>query len=507
MNFSALVAAVARRQPDAPAVTAGQQTHSFGQFIERSGRLAAGLRGSGLTVGSRVFLYMEICAEYLELLFCCWTAGLVAVPVNAKLHPREVAHIVADAQASALFTTPNLFTDAVACQEQAEVRLPVPTATDQYEACFADAPMAPVPREANDDAWIFYTSGTTGRPKGAVLTHRNLLFMSQAFFSDIDPLGPGEAKLHAAPLSHGSGLYALPHLLKGGHQVIFKGFDLAQLDEAVRRYDRITMFAVPTTLNRLVAAWEESDVPLERIRTIIYGGAPMYVADLKRAIGLFGSRLYQLFGQGESPMTITGLDRRFHRDDGSPETQRLLASCGYPRTGVAVRVVGADGRDLPPDEVGEVVTLSDCVMKGYWKNPSANAETLRDGWLHTGDLGSLAKDGLLTLTDRSKDLIISGGTNIYPREIEEVLLTHSDVVEAAVIGAPDREWGEHVVAFVVPRPDTTVDTAELDRLCIYRMARFKRPNRYRFVESLPKSGYGKILKTELRRMLSADYQT
>ena len=210
--------------------------------------------------------------------------------------------------------------------------------------------------------------------------------------------------------------------------MVFAGFDIQQIEDAFQRYDHITMFAVPTTLTRLVAAWQGRDLPLQRLKTIYYGGAPMYVADLKRAIDLLGPRLFQLFGQGESPMTITGLEQRFHRKDGSAETARLLASCGYARTGVGVAIVGSDGKPLPAGEVGEVITRSDCVMKGYWNNAKANAEALRDGWLHTGDLGSMAEDGLLTLTDRSKDLIISGGTNIYPREIEEVLLTHDDIV-------------------------------------------------------------------------------
>lgn len=503
MNLASLIVGVARRQPDAPAVTAGSVTRSYGAFADRSLRLAASLRGCGLVDGDRVVLFMENCGEYLEVLVACWAAGFVAVPVNAKLHQREVAHVVADAGARALFTTPGTIAAGRAAAQDGEVFV-VCAGSDAYEALMAPAPMEPVAREASDDAWIFYTSGTTGKPKGAVLTHRNLLFMSQVYLSDIDALSERDTQLHTAPMSHGSGLYALPHLLKGSHQVVFPGFDIEQIEAAFQRYDQITMFAVPTTLTRLVSAWQGRDIPLERLKTIYYGGAPMYLADLRRALDLFGPRLYQLFGQGESPMTITGLDQRQHRLDGSAEAERLLASCGYPRTGVAVRVVDAQGRDMPVGEVGEVITRSDGVMKGYWNNSKANADALRDGWLHTGDLGSLAADGLLSLTDRSKDLIISGGTNIYPREIEEALLTHPDVVETAVIGAPDREWGEHVVAFVVTRAGATADPAELDRICLEQIARFKRPKHYRFVTALPKSGYGKILKTELRKALLAE---
>jgi acyl-CoA synthetase (AMP-forming)/AMP-acid ligase II len=256
-------------------------------------------------------------------------------------------------------------------------------------------------------------------------------------------------------------------------------------------------------LTRLVQAPEIATADLANLRTIYYGGGPMYVADLERALMIFGPRLYQLYGQGESPMTITGLDQRLHADSTHPRWRERLASCGYPRSGVLVRVVDEDDRDVPPGEIGEVITRSDCVMDGYWQNPGANAETLRGGWLHTGDLGSMDEDGLLTLRDRSKDMIISGGSNIYPREIEEVLLRHPDLVEASVVGRPHPDWGEEVVAFLVKQPGAEIAAAELDRLCLDHIARFKRPRDYRFVDALPKNNYGKVLKTELRKLLEA----
>jgi acyl-CoA synthetase (AMP-forming)/AMP-acid ligase II len=226
----------------------------------------------------------------------------------------------------------------------------------------------------------------------------------------------------------------------------------------------------------------------------------MYVADLERALSLFGPRLYQIYGQGEAPMTITGLSKAMHA---SPRDAGDLRTCGVPRTGVGVRVTDDQDRDLPPGETGEVLTRSDCVMEGYWNNPQANEATLRGGWLHTGDLGSLDAQKYLTLSDRSKDLIISGGSNIYPREVEEVLLRHPDIVEASVVGRPHPDWGEETVAFIVTRPGATVAAAALDALCLDHIARFKRPKDYRFVESLPKNNYGKVLKTELRERLKA----
>jgi acyl-CoA synthetase (AMP-forming)/AMP-acid ligase II len=223
----------------------------------------------------------------------------------------------------------------------------------------------------------------------------------------------------------------------------------------------------------------------KQLKTISYGGAPMYVADSLRAIDLFGGEhLYQLFGQGESPMTITGLNQDFH-------VKKLhLESCGHSRTGVEVGVL----------EDGEVVTRSDCVMAGYWNNPEATAKALQGGWLHTGDIGRLDELGNLTLLDRSKDMIISGGSNIYPREIEEVLLRHPAVAECSVVGRPHPEWGEEVVAFIVSKEK--VATQALDALCLCSIARFKRPREYRFVDSLPKNNYGKVLKTALRAALA-----
>lgn len=334
------------------------------------------------------------------------------------------------------------------------------------------------------------------------MAHRNLLFMSHCYYADIEAVDERDTNLHAGPLSHGAGLYALPHLLRGGHQAILAHFDVDEIADALQRHSRVSMFAAPTMLTRLVDAPAVASADLRGLRTIFYGGGPMYVTDLERALKLFGPRLYQLYGQGESPMTITGLTRRMHAEETHPRWRDRLGSCGVPRTGVLAKVVDESDRELPPGEVGEVVTRSDCVMAGYWDNPDATAETLRGGWLHTGDLGSFDEDGFLTLRDRSKDMIISGGSNIYPREIEEILLRHPDLIEVSVVGRPHPEWGEEVVAFVVARPGATIARKTLDRLCLDHIARFKRPRHYEFVDTLPKNNYGKVLKTELRRLLA-----
>ena len=478
---------------------------SFAGFAQRVARLAGGLRAlPGAAAGDRIVLVMENRPEFLDLLFACWTAGLCAVPVNAKLHPKEVTHIVGDCTARVVVVSESLAPGVAQALAQAglSARLLV-TSSEPFAALYDTDPIACAEVEPTSLAWIFYTSGTTGRPKGAMLSHRNLLFMALAYGADIEQVSPGDVKLHAAPLSHGTGLYSLPHLLGGGTQVILDGFEPEQVLEAFETLRNVTIFAAPTMVTRLIGAVQPGR-SYPGLRTLYYGGGPMYVSDLQRALDCFGPRLYQLYGQGESPMTITGLTKPSHLGDGGEAHRARLASCGAPRTGVEVRVVDEAGRDVPVGELGEVITRSDAVMAGYWNNPSATASALRDGWLWTGDVGVLDERGYLSLRDRSKDMIISGGTNIYPREIEEVLLLHPSVLECSVVGRPHPEWGEEVVAFVVARPGAAVEPASLDALCLEHIARFKRPKAYRMVEALPKNNYGKVLKTELRQTLQQE---
>jgi acyl-CoA synthetase (AMP-forming)/AMP-acid ligase II len=349
---------------------------------------------------------------------------------------------------------------------------------------------------------LFYTSGTTGRPKGATLTHRKLLAMTLSYFADIDKIGPFDTIIHAAPMSHGSGLYGLPHIAKAANNVVPASphFDPAEIWLLVEMHRGVSFFAAPTMIKRLTES--ASLATSDHLKTIIYGGAPMYRADLERALDVIGPRLVQIYGQGESPMTIAALSKQSHADRNHPRYRDILGSVGYPRTGVEVRIVDQDGMPLAPGQVGEITVRGDVVMAGYWNNQQATRQALRDGWLYTGDVGCLAPDGFVTLIDRSKDLIISGGSNIYPREIEEVLLRHPGVMQVSVVGAPDPEWGEEVVALVVPAPGATVCAEALDALCLENIARFKRPKRYHFIDTLPMNDYGKVLKTELRNLIS-----
>jgi len=277
VNIAALLFEIARRQPQLQAVSDGVHAWTYGEFAHRISRMAGGLQAHGLEPGDRVMLCMENCAEFLEMLFACWAAGLCAVPVNARLHAAEVAHIAQDSRALLLVATPGLATSLGPLERAVEtLSAIIATVGDGYAALLErGTPLRPVAGSPTDRAWLFYTSGTTGKPKGAVLTHRNLLFMSHCYYADIDALDERDTCLHAGPLSHGAGLYALPHLLRGGHQVVLPHFEVEAIIDAVRRHPRVSMFAAPTMLTRLVHAPAVAAADLRNLRTIFYGGGPM----------------------------------------------------------------------------------------------------------------------------------------------------------------------------------------------------------------------------------------
>ncbi|MCC6471439.1 MAG: AMP-binding protein [Alphaproteobacteria bacterium] len=498
MNIARLLWRAARLCPDRPALALGETVVAdYAALGRTAAALAGGLARMGARPGDRVALVMRNGPAYVEALYACWHGGLVAVPVNAKLHPREFAYILENSGARIVLSTADL-TGALA---EAGARAVIVADAEWRRLC-REEPLAPVARADDDVAWLFYTSGTTGRPKGAMLTHRNLYAMTQGYLTDVDDVPAGATILHAAPMSHGSGLYNFPFVLRGELQAIPEsgGFQPDEMLRLFRRHRDVALFAAPTMVKRLVDHVTAAGAGLGNLRTIVYGGGPMYVADCKAALAALGNRLVQIYGQGETPMTITVLPRALHADTANPRYDARLASVGVAQSGIALRVTDGDDRDVAPGEVGEILVGGDTVMKGYWNDPAATEKALRGGWLHTGDMGTLDPDGFLTLKDRSKDLIISGGSNIYPREVEEVLLAQPGVAEAAVVGRPHPEWGEEVVAFVVPAPGAPVTPQQLDAACLASIARFKRPKAWRFVDALPKNNYGKVLKTELRRL-------
>jgi acyl-CoA synthetase (AMP-forming)/AMP-acid ligase II len=509
MNIGTLLTKTARIFPEKPAIVHGSKKLTYARLNARANRLANALNHHGLRQGDTVALLQYNYPEMLESMFACFKAGYGAVPINWRLHPNEFSFIIDHSQAKAVILSPEFNEAIIHIRERIPNARHLITLSDaegeliDYEDLilkgsdqFSDTRVHP-----DDLAWLFYTSGTTGMSKGAMLTHRNLLAMTMNFYADICPgFGPDDVVLHAAPLSHGSGLYALPNVGKGATNIILasKYFDPELIFKAVQKYRVTNMFAAPTMIKLMVDSFDAERFDHSSMKALNYGGAPMLVEDLKEAMTKLGPCLVQLYGQAESPMTITNLSHRDHVLDGSAERMKRLASAGLPRTDVEVKIFDSEDQELPPGEMGEIVTRSDLVMKGYWRNPEATAETLRNGWLHTGDMGYMDEKGYLFIMDRSKDMIISGGENVYPREIEEVLIQHPAVREVAVIGVPDPKWGEAIKAVVSLVQGRSAAAEDLIAFCKNHIASYKKPQSVDFVDDLPKNNYGKILKRELR---------
>lgn len=509
MNTAKLLTKSARTFPDNVAIIYGAEQINYAQFESRANQLANALLRLGVRQGDNVALLQYNNPEMLVSMFACFKAGCGAVPINFRLHPNEYAFIIEHSEARAVILSPEFN------QPTFEIRKRIPKARHLITLSAAEAEMLDYqkllgPESAHfrdadvhpdDLAWLFYTSGTTGMPKGAMLTHRNLLAMTMNFYADICPgFGPDDVALHAAPLSHGSGLYALSNIGKAAANIILtsKSFDPEKIFETMAQYRVTNMFVAPTMIKQMIDSPAVDKYDHSSLKALNYGGGPMLVEDLKEAIGKLGPCLVQLFGQAESPMTITYLPHRDHVLEGTPQQMQRLASAGFARTDVEVEIFDDEDNALPAGEIGQIVTRSDLVMKGYWRNPDATAETIVKGWLHTGDMGYLDQSGYLYIMDRSKDMIISGGENIYPREIEEVLIQHPAVGEVAVIGIPDSKWGEAVKAVVALRQGQSATEKELIGFCKDHIAGYKKPKSVDFVEALPKNNYGKILKRELR---------
>jgi long-chain acyl-CoA synthetase len=500
MNIAHWLERTALVAGDAPALLHGDDVVAdYAGLQGRAAALAAALAARGVTPGARVAILAPNMPDYLVAMCGVWIAGAAIVPINAKLHPQEAAFIIADSGACHVLASTALAGDLAAHVGQPVTALDGP----EFAAMTGGAPAPLVPRAADDLAWLFYTSGTTGRPKGVQITHAMLMATSLCYPVDVDPVAPADAALYAAPMSHGAGLYAPIHLRMGARHIVPRsgGFDAAEILALSRAHGPTAMFMAPTMLRRLTDTAKATGQRGAGIKTIVYGGGPMYRADIEEAVDWFGPRFVQIYGQGECPMAITALSRADIAERSHPRWRERLASVGRAQTAVTLAITDPSGTPLPIGQTGEIMVRGAPVMPGYWNNPAATAASLTDGWLRTGDLGHLDADGYLTLVDRSKDVIISGGTNIYPREIEEVLLTHASVHAVAVVGRPSRDWGEEAVAFVVPAPGVSLDPAALDAHLLGHLARFKRPKAYIPIADLPRNNYGKVLKTVLRDRL------
>ncbi|MDH2054018.1 AMP-binding protein [Achromobacter marplatensis] len=503
MHLSSLFQRSATTYADQPALAAGLRTPlTYAGLQARVQALAGWLRGPmGLQAGQRVMLALRNHPSYIESMLAVWHAGLCAVPVNAKLHATELEYILRDCDARLCLSQGEIHAALAPVARSLDAMRVVDVESDDYAAATRGPALPLEQRSPQELAWLFYTSGTTGKPKGVMLSHANLVGMCLNFYADVQAVQPGDAMVHVAPLSHGGGLYSIPYWLHGALQIVpdSGGLDEVELHGLLTHYRNVSLFASPTIVQRMVRHARQAGGPPPGLRALIVGGAPFYIEDIKDAVACFGARVAQIYGQGESPMSISALSASQIAEAVRTNDDALLGSVGYVQTSMDVELRDARGQAVGQDELGEVAVSGPTVMLGYWNNPQATADTVVDGWLHTGDIGLRDARGLLHLKDRSKDVIISGGTNIYPREVEEALMRHDAVREVSVVGAPDPEWGEAVLAFVVLKPGAHVLERDLDQLCLASIARFKRPKRYVFLDELPKNSTGKVLKRELQQ--------
>ncbi|WP_027929032.1 class I adenylate-forming enzyme family protein [Amycolatopsis thermoflava] len=487
MQIGDLIRRAGRQFGTAPALIDGDRAVSFAEFDELTDRLGNALLARGLAAGDRVAVLMPNGIDGVVVYYALAKAGLVRVPLNSRETAHELAYKIEDSQARALVH---------AGEAPAPVEVMIPA--DGLPDLIAAAPAAPcdVRRDPDAPLRLAYTGGTTGKPKAVVLTTRSELAEVANFLVDLLPnLHPGSVMLHAAPITHGSGAFFLPHLVKGAPNVILPKFSPEAFLDAASKYRATSTFMVPTMIAMLLEdpATASADLALERL---CYGGAPIATTVLQRGIDTLGPVFTQLYGQAEAPLAITCLQPWEHTPD-------RLTAAGKPYTFVEVQVRDIDGKVLAPGEVGEVLTRGPHTMSRYWRRPEATAETVEDdGWLHTGDIGRWDDEGYLHLLDRRHDVIISGGFNVYPREVEDALLGHPAVVSAAVVGLPDEKWGERVAAAVVTR--AAAEPGDLIAFCAERLAGFKRPRTVEIWPDLPISPVGKSLRREVRdRMVAA----
>ncbi len=489
MQIGDLIRRAGAQFGSAPALIHEDRVVSFAEFDELTDRLGNALLTAGLTAGDRVAVLMPNGIDGVVAYYAIAKAGLVRVPLNVRETASEHAYKIDDSQARALI---------YAGDPPASVEVMI--TADELPGLIAGASPGPcdIRREQDAPFRLAYTGGTTGKPKAVVLTTRSELAEVANFLVDLLPnLRPDSVMLHAAPITHGSGAFFLPHLVKGAPNVILPKFTSAAFLEAAQKYRATTTFMVPTMIALLLEDPDAAtaDLTLERL---CYGGAPIATSVLQRGLDLLGPVFAQLYGQAEAPLAITCLQPWEH-------TPERLTSAGKPYTFVEVQIRDTDGNVLGPGGVGEVLTRGPHTMSRYWRRPEATAETIEpDGWLHTGDIGRWDDDGYLHLLDRRHDVIISGGFNVYPREVEDALLTHPSVIEAAVVGLPDDKWGERVAAAVVTRSETRPE--EILEFCADRLAGFKRPRAIEIWPAIPTSPVGKSLRREVRDRMAAARQ-
>lgn len=513
MNLAHILTKNARRFPALPSLIWAERQWSWQESDQATSALAAALAARGMAKGDRLLVHAKNSFEMFVSMFAAFRLGVVWVPTNFRLMPEEVVYL-AEFSGAKGFLCGNEFADHARAVQRGT---PAPDfiwsfgAADFAECTVAEAiarhagaVVGNTPVDYNDPCWFFFTSGTTGKSKAAVLTHGQMGFVLTNHLSDLLPgITEADASLVVAPLSHGAGIHQINVAARGAPTILLKTekLDVEEAFQLIERHRVTNMFTVPTILKMLAEHPAATRYDHSSLRHVIYAGAPMYREDQKRALKVLGKVIVQYFGLGEVTGNITVLPAALHQEEDGPEAR--LGTCGIERTGIEVSIQDDDGNELGPGKSGEICVIGPAVFAGYYNNPEANAKAFRNGWFRTGDLGHMDEAGFVYITGRASDMYISGGSNIYPREIEEKILTHPDIVEAAIVGVPDSMWGEVGFAVLVARAGAVVSEADIARFLEGKINRYKMPKRIFFWEALPKSGYGKVPKRMIKDELVA----
>jgi acyl-CoA synthetase (AMP-forming)/AMP-acid ligase II len=492
-----------------PALLEPGRVTTFAELQSRVHKVAHALAGLGARPGDRVVLWMENRPEFVEVEQAVFLAGFVRAALSSRLHPTEVMGIVEDCSAKVVVTTPQLAAGLFAAGREAPPSAIVVTVGDvdvegalSFEELLASAASTP-PDTAHpgpeDLAALLYTSGTTGLPKSAMLRHANWIAMVTGLLAELPPIGDGDVVLHVGPMSHLSGSIGTACYARGAATAMLPTFEAADVFRAVSDLGVTVLPLAPTMLANLVEAAAEDSYDLSSLRAIPYGGSAVAPRLLQRAQSLFGDVLVQVYGLSEALVPLTALSPREHRSVPGEDPPTRLSSAGRPSPFVDIRVVTDDGGEAAPGVAGELLVRGDTVMAGYWERPAETAEVLTPGgWLRTGDLGYRDEDGYLYLVDRKRDVIVTGGFNVYPAEVERVIETLPEVREVVVVGAPDGRWGETVTAVIALKAGRSLTSERVIEVCRERLAGYKKPTSVHFVEGLPKNSAGKLLRREVR---------
>jgi fatty-acyl-CoA synthase len=513
MNLAHIVTQNARRFGDRPGFIWADRTWTWKEIEAEVNALAAGLAARGITKGDRILVHSKNSAEMFWSMFATFRVGAVWVPTNFRLMADEVADLAETAGARAFLCHcdfPEHAATVRARNPQIEFVWRIgegtlgETSLSEVIAANAGAKVADTAVEHDDPCWFFFTSGTTGRSKASVLTHGQMAFVLTNHLCDLMPgTTEDDASLVVAPLSHGAGVHQLTQVFRGVPTILLptERFDIDEAYRLIEKHRVTNLFTVPTILKMLVEHPAIDKHDHSSLRYIIYAGAPMYREDQKAALAKLGKVLVQYFGLGEVTGNITVLPPALHDPEDGPHAR--IGTCGFERTGMQVSIQDDNGRELAPFETGEICAIGPAVFAGYYDNPEANAKAFRDGWFRTGDLGHMDEEGFVYITGRASDMYISGGSNIYPREVEEKVLTHPAIGEVAIVGVPDPVWGEVGIAVCVAREGMTVSEAEIAEYLAAKVPRYKMPKRFFFWDALPKSGYGKVPKRMVKDELEA----